>query len=178
MFLQKNIKSFLIFFSLAVGMVGLSYLSVPLYDLFCRVTGFGGTTSVAVESSSVPILDKKITIRFDANVNKDLQWSFGPEKRSLDVYIGEENIIYYKAKNIGKQASVGTSTFNVTPHKSGNYFVKIECFCFNEQRLEAKEEILMPVKFYVEPDIIDDALMDNVNEITLSYSFFKVQQKG
>lgn len=159
-----------------VGMIGLMtalvVYSPELYNLFCKVTGYGGTTQRAVASSGV-ILDQKITVKFDATVAKGFNWKFKPVQRSMDVHIGETVVVNYIAKNLGKTPLVGSAIYNVTPEIAGSFFNKIECFCFTEQKLEAGEEIEMPVSFYVDPEIVTDKSGKTVNEITLSYVFFE-----
>ncbi|WP_181705911.1 cytochrome c oxidase assembly protein [Chthonobacter rhizosphaerae] len=158
--------------SFACFMVGAAYASAPLYDLFCRVTGYGGTPQIVSGADGVQVLDRDITVRFDANVAPGLKWSFTPDQRAVTLKIGEMRTINYRAKNISDEPSVGTATFNVTPDASGAYFSKIACFCFTEQRLEPGEEIEMGVTFYVDPAIVDDADTASVKTITLSYTFF------
>ena len=154
------------------GMLGLSFAAVPLYDLFCRVTGYGGTTQVAA-SGAGQILDREMVVRFDSSVNRKLPWHFTPEVVKLKVRVGETNLASYTATNQGDAPLVGTATFNVTPDKMGQYFNKIECFCFQEQLLEPGESMSMPVTFYVDPEIINDKYAKEVKTITLSYTFFK-----
>ncbi len=155
------------------GMVGLSFAAVPLYDMFCRVTGYGGTTQQASEPSQHAV-DRVITVRFDASVNGALPWAFQPVERAVEMQVGENALAFYRARNLADAPVVGTATFNVTPQKAGVYFTKVECFCFTEQRLAAGEAIDMPVAFYVDPEFADDPEMDDVNTITLSYTFFRV----
>ncbi len=156
---------------MVVGMVGLAYAAVPLYRIFCQVTGYGGTTQVGV-GPSANILDEITTIRFDGNVMKDLNWTFRPAQGPMDIKIGETNIARYTATNLGSEPSTGTSVFNVTPNWAGQYFVKIECFCFTEQRLAPGETVEMPVEFYVDPAIVEDDAFEGLSTITLSYTFF------
>lgn len=156
-------------------MVGASYAAVPLYDLFCRVTGFGGTTQVAEAESDV-VIDRVITIRFDGNVSRNLPWEFKPEKRSVTFKMGETSQLAYTATNVSGGPTVGTSTFNVTPLAAGVYFNKLECFCFTEQYLASGESIDMPVVFFVDPEMDKDPELKSVKEITLSYTFFPVEQ--
>lgn len=155
----------------AAGMVGLSFAAVPLYDLFCRVTGYGGTTQQSELGSDV-ILDKKITIDFDANTGKDMPWQFRPVERKVQIRIGETGIAFYEAMNPTDKEITGTASFNVTPQKVGQYFTKIECFCFTEQTLKPGESVDMPVTFYVDPDITKNINTKEVETITLSYTFF------
>lgn len=154
-------------------MVGMSYAAVPLYELFCKVTGYGGTTQVA-ETPSDRILERDITIRFDANVAGGLPWKFKPVERSVTLKVGATGEAAYGFTNMGEVANVGTSTFNVTPPSAGIYFNKLECFCFTEQQLAAGETVEMPVVFFIDPAIAEDPELDLVNTITLSYTFFPV----
>jgi cytochrome c oxidase assembly protein subunit 11 len=153
------------------GMVGLTAAAVPLYRLFCQVTGYGGTTQRA-EAAPAQALDQTITVRFNADVADDLPWSFEPEQRQLAVRIGEQSLAFFRARNRGDQAIAGQATFNVTPFKAGPYFSKIACFCFEEQILQPGEEIDMPVSFYVDPAIVSEPDTQDVHTITLSYTFF------
>ena len=152
-------------------MVGAAYAAVPLYELFCRVTGFGGTTQVAEQASDV-VLERIVTIRFDGNVNRDLPWEFKPEQRSVTLKMGETGQLSYLAKNVSSGPTVGTSTFNVTPLEAGAYFNKLQCFCFTEQALVSREQVEMPVIFFVDPEMDKDPALKHVKEITLSYTFF------
>ena len=160
---------------IVAGMVGVSFAAVPLYTLFCQVTGFGGTTQRASLSPDAPI-GRVMTVRFDANVaGTDLPWTFEPIQREVKVQVGEERLAYYRARNNGPVALTGTATFNVTPHKAGLYFQKIACFCFAEQRLEPGESLEMPVSFFIDPDIVKDANLTEVATVTLSYTFFRAK---
>ena len=153
-------------------MGGVVIYSPELYNMFCAATGYGGTTQRVTQDSGV-VLDEQITVRFDATVSKALNWEFKPLQRSMKVRIGETVVAKYTAKNLDKEAIVGSATYNVTPEIAGSYFNKIECFCFTEQRLEAGEQIEMPVSFYVDPEIVTDKSGRRLNEITLSYVFFE-----
>ena len=160
---------------LCVAMVGLAYASVPLYNIFCRVTGWGGTTQVA-DSLPAPedIIDREITVRFDANTARDLRWDFRPEVKAITLKIGARGLTNFIAMNrVGVCRLAGTAVFNVTPLKAGKYFHKIQCFCFDEQILQPGQEVNMPVLFYVDPKLHEDENMEDVKVITLSYSFFK-----
>jgi cytochrome c oxidase assembly protein subunit 11 len=157
--------------SVIVGMVGLTAAAVPLYRWFCQVTGYGGTTQRA-EAAPEGQLDQTITVRFNADVARDLPWSFAPVERAVEVRLGEQHLAFYRAHNAGDRAVVGSATFNVTPFKAGVYFSKIACFCFEEQTLQAGETVDMPVSFYVDPAILDDPATRDVRAITLSYTFF------
>jgi cytochrome c oxidase assembly protein subunit 11 len=156
-------------------MVGAAYAAVPLYSWFCRTTGFGGTPVVA-EAAPVKVLDRKVTVRFDANVASGLPWKFEPEQVSIDVRIGQVVTIYYRAVNDSARETVGQATYNVSPPTVGGYFAKINCFCFTEQRLRPHESRDMPVVFYVDPALAGDSEQDDLNTITLSYTMYPVQQ--
>jgi len=153
-------------------MVGLVAASVPLYQLFCRVTGYGGTPQTA-SAAPGPVTDRPITVRFDSSVAKDVPWRFEPVTRQIKTTLGEQVLTSYRATNTGSEAVIGTATFNVTPEKAGRYFNKIECFCFSEQRIEPGQSIDMPVTFFVDPGLADDPYSNEVNAITLSYTFFR-----
>ena len=160
--------------SVVAGMTALSFAAVPLYDLFCRVTGYGGTTQVAAKASDV-IVDRVVRIRFDASMNSSLDWRFQPVQREMSMKIGESAIAFYHAKNLSEAVTTGTATFNVTPLKVGKYFTKIDCFCFTEQQLEPGQAVDMPVTFYVDPEMVKDRNLDDVTTITLSYTFFSAE---
>ncbi len=156
---------------LTAGMLGMAYAAVPLYQWFCQVTGYAGTTQRA-EAPTGTILERDITVRFDANTSSALDWQFEPQERAITLKIGEKGQTAYVARNLGGDASYGTATFNVSPGVAGAYFNKIECFCFTEQKLAGGEQVDMPVIFFVDPDIVNDPLLKDINTITLSYTFF------
>ena len=156
-------------------MVGLAYASVPLYQLFCQVTGYGGTTQVTDIAADAVVPNHPIKVRFDANTNPALNWRFEAVDAPLTLNPGEEVVINYRATNLGDTASTGTSTYNVTPVKAGPHFMKIDCFCFIEQTLQPGQSVLMPVRFYIDPEIVADSSTVDVDEIILSYTFFAVQ---
>ena len=158
--------------TLVVGMVGLSYAAVPLYDLFCRATGYGGTTMVATEVPN-QIGEREMTVRFNASVNRDLPWRFRPVQVSVTVRVGEPTLAFYRVENTSERTIVGTATYNVTPLKAGEYFSKIDCFCFTEQVLQPGEIAELPVSFFVDPSIADDPEMGRISTLTLSYTFFE-----
>ena len=162
--------------SVAGGMVGLAFASVPLYRLFCQVTGYGGTPRIAVIAKDAPATERTITIRFDSNIGGGLPWRFQPEQRETTARPGEPILALYRAKNLSDTPMLGTATFNVTPFKAAPYFAKIDCFCFVEQRLAPGEEASMPVSFYVDPEIFDDPKTRDVRTITLSYTFFRATE--
>ncbi|MDC0131988.1 cytochrome c oxidase assembly protein [Alphaproteobacteria bacterium] len=161
---------------MAVLMIGAAYAAVPLYDLFCRVTGFGGTTQVAQAAPGVAS-ERIVTIRFDATVNRKMPWDFAAPIDPIAVKVGESGLAFYRAHNLTDQTITGTATYNVSPAKVGIYFSKIDCFCFTEQVLAPGQSVDMPVSFFVDPDILTDREMDDVKTITLSYTFFKAQQE-
>ena len=153
-------------------MIGLAYASVPFYDWFCRVTGFGGATGVA-EVASDEILDQEITIRFDAGTAKDMPWDFKPEVRTMTMRIGETGLAFYEAHNPTDRPIAGTASYNVAPYQAGGFFSKIDCFCFELQVLQPGETVMMPVTFFVDPEIVDDREGKYIHTITLSYTFYE-----
>jgi len=156
------------------GMIGMAYAAVPLYAMFCQMTGYGGTTQ-RVEQYSDRVLDKKITVRFDANVSGGLPWDFKPVQRDITMKIGETAQIHYAASNPFSTPTAGRATFNVTPEMAGAYFNKVECFCFTDTTLKPGETLDMPVVFYVDPDIVDVPELKDITTITLSYTFFPIE---
>lgn len=156
------------------AMVGLAYASVPLYQLFCQVTGYGGTTQISGDAAVEILPDHPVRVRFDANTNPALNWRFEAVDAPVTLNPGEEVVINYRATNLGDTASAGTSTYNVTPVKAGPHFMKIDCFCFIEQTLQPGESVLMPVRFYIDPDIASEPGTADIDEIILSYTFFPV----
>ncbi len=173
----KARRVMLICVSVVVLMIGAAYASVPLYDLFCRVTGYGGTTNQSDTESAV-ILDRDVTVRFDSNVARGLNWKFEALQGPQHLKVGETGLAFYRATNLSDQPIVGTATYNVTPQKAGAYFMKIECFCFTEQRIEPGQSIDMPVTFYIDPEIVDEEYLDDVETFTLSYTFFEKEDEG
>lgn len=157
-------------------MVGLAFASVPLYDLFCRMTGYAGTTQVATKAPDQPG-ERVVTIRFNADTAQGLPWGFRPEQVSMQVRVGEEHMAFYKAVNRSGRPITGTATFNVQPDQAGIYFQKLACFCFTEQTLAPGQSVDMPVSFFVDPAMADDPAMARVNTITLSYTFFEAPAK-
>src|SRR5277367_1296489 len=156
---------------IAVPTVAVCY-SVPLYRMFCQATGFGGTTRRAASSGDV-VLDRMVEVRFSTAVEPGMPWRFVPLQRAMQVHLGEKAMAYFQAENLSKEALTGHATFNVTPEKTGPYFVKIQCFCFNEERLEPGATAQMPVEFFVDPKLADDRNNDDITTITLSYTFFR-----
>ena len=154
-------------------MGALAWASVPFYDWFCRVTGFGGATNVAEGDSDV-ILEQTIKVRFDASLERDMPWTFKPEVREMEVRIGETALAFYEAHNPTDLPVAGQAAYNVTPYEAGGFFDKIECFCFTEQVLQPGETVMMPVSFFVDPAIVDDREGQYVHTITLSYTFYQI----
>ncbi|MEM8694924.1 MAG: cytochrome c oxidase assembly protein [Pseudomonadota bacterium] len=174
---QKNRRSATMAALLVAGMIALGFASVPLYRIFCQVTGFGGTTQrVEAMSADVAATGRMITVRFDSNTARDLPWNFAPERNTETVQIGERALAFYRAENLGTGPVSGTATFNVTPLEAGRYFNKIQCFCFTEQILQPGENVRMPVTYFVDPAILDDPDIGDVEEITLSYTFYPMDE--
>lgn len=173
--MSKNLSLALNLAALAVGMLMLAYASVPLYRLFCQVTGYGGTTQEATAPAPGSI-GREITLRFNADTDPNLPWEFKPGQRSQRVRIGEQALAFYTASNKNNVPVKGHAVYNVVPHEAGQYFVKIECFCFREQTLAAKESVHMPVSYYIDPAIVDDPDLKGIETITLSYTFFAVKK--
>jgi len=157
---------------LVAGMTALSFASVPLYRLFCQVTGYGGTPQIATVRPDT-VGEREITVRFNSDVDPKLPWAFQPLQRAVKVKVGEEKLAFFQATNRSDKPLVGTATFNVTPLKAGLYFNKIQCFCFDEQRLDPGESADMPVSFFIDPEILKDPNLNDVQTITLSYTFFR-----
>lgn len=164
--------------ALALGMLMLAYASAPLYDLFCRLTGYGGTTARSAEGFPAEALDRTVTIRFNADIARDLPWQFAPVQREMTVRIGERALAFYTARNMLDVPVKGNAVYNVTPFKAGPYFNKIECFCFQEQTLQPKQEVRMPVSFFVDPAILKDLDAADTHTITLSYTFYPIKEKS
>jgi cytochrome c oxidase assembly protein subunit 11 len=158
--------------SVVVFMGGMGFASVPLYDLFCRVTGYGGTTQVASGESDV-VLDETVRVRFDASKDRGFPWEFRPVERTMEVRLGETNLAFYEAYNPTDRPIAGIASFNVTPFAAGVHFAKIQCFCFEFQVLQPGERVQMPVSFFVDPAMLDDPDAYNIRQITLSYTFYE-----
>ena len=176
---RKNGRTAALAALMVAAMVGLAFASVPLYRIFCQVTGFAGTTmkvDEAVAAQVRPVPGQSVSVRFDANTDRNLAWRFQPVQTHRTVPIGERNMALYRARNMSSRPLTGTATFNVTPLQAGKYFNKIQCFCFTEQTLQPGQEMQMPVIFYVDPAILDDPTVRNITEITLSYTFYPVEQ--
>lgn len=181
---QNNMRVGLLAGAFALSMLGMGYAAVPLYQLFCQVTGFGGTTQRASEgdaaqaerlakAASLP----NISVRFDGNTAYDMPWEFAPAQVKQTIQIGQRDLAFYNARNYSDVPITGTASFNVEPEYVGQYFNKVQCFCFTEQRLEPGEEMRMPVLFYVDPAILEDENAAKVEQITLSYTFHRVKEE-
>lgn len=169
---------------MAVAMLGLGYAAVPLYRLFCQVTGFAGTTQKATEAQAITAEQfarsagaPMISIRFDANTGRDMPWSFRPRQVTDTVQIGQRDMAIYEARNNSHLPITGTATFNVEPEQAGKYFNKVQCFCFTEQTLQPGQSVTMPVLYFVDPKALDDPNMKDVKQITLSYTFHRAKEQ-
>lgn len=159
--------------SLVIFMGALAWASVPFYDWFCRVTGFGGVTGVS-DVAPEDVLDQTITVRFDGSLNNHMPWEFKPVAREMEVRIGESGLAFYEAYNPTDRPVAGSASYNVTPYQAGGFFNKIDCFCFEEQVLQPGERVQMPVTFYVDPEIVEDRDGKHIHTITLSYTFYEI----
>ncbi|MBY6136524.1 cytochrome c oxidase assembly protein [Nocardioides marinus] len=173
MALQGPQKTVVQLVGVVVVMGGLSWASVPFYDWFCRVTGFGGVTQVATTGSDT-VLDQTIKVRFDGSKQRGMPWEFKPVQREMEIKLGETGLAFYEAYNPTDRPVAGQASYNVTPYQAGYFFEKIDCFCFTEQVLQPGERVQMPVTFYVDPEIIDDRDAKYVHTITLSYTFHEI----
>lgn len=182
---RSNAKVGLYAALLAFAMLGMGYAAVPLYRIFCQVTGFGGTTqraslgdAIAAEFAGKQVAGATVSVRFDANVDSDLPWTFRAEQVTQTVKLGERQMAFYYARNNSDLPVTGTASFNVSPVQTGQYFNKIQCFCFTEQTLQPGQEVQMPVLFFIDPRIADDPNAANVEQITLSYTFHRSEPAG
>jgi cytochrome c oxidase assembly protein subunit 11 len=178
---MKNNKELLFaLLSLVIGMILLSFAAVPIYNIFCKATGYGGTTQKFSDNKSYKMHNKignrNITVNFDSNLDPKLDFYFKPEQRYIVIKPGENAIVFYKLKNLSDKDIYATALYNVTPNKVGKFFYKIQCFCFEEQLIKAHEEQILPVSFYIDPLLEDDVTLKEVNEITLSYIFYKLEK--
>ena len=177
--LPANAAIAIVCLAAVVGMIGASYASVPLYRIFCQVTGYGGTTARADNSQGIPVVDRNITVRFDANIAPSLSgMKFRPMQRDVTVKLGEVRKIEYYAENNTDHAVHATATFNLTPQQAGAYFNKLECFCFTETVIQPGEKVKMPVVFFVDPELIDEAETRDIHTVTLSYTMFPSTSDG
>ena len=169
---SRNLRTGIGLMGIVVAMVALSFAAVPLYRAFCEATGFNGTTQRA-DGAGVAVSQRTIDVRFDASVSPELPWRFFPKQKQVTVHLGEPMVIYYRAENLSNQTVTGQATFNVVPLTAGQFFNKIQCFCFQEQTLKPGESVDMAVQFYVDPALAKDPDVKNASEITLSYTFFR-----
>ena len=168
--IEKKKLTPLVLAGIFVLMLGLSYASVPLYEIFCRVTGFGGTTQVANNAPKI-VLDKVVSVRFDTNVN-NLPWDFKAKKNVMDVKVGQVNKIEFEVLNYSDEPTAGVASFNVSPSSFGKYYSKLGCFCFEKQELKAGEKATYVMTFYLDPEMVNDATVKNLDDVTMSYTFF------
>jgi cytochrome c oxidase assembly protein subunit 11 len=170
--LDRNQKVFATCGVIVVSMVGMAYAAVPLYDLFCRVTGYGGTTQIA-QYDATQILDREVTVRFSATNARGFPWEFEPLQREMTVRVGETALAFYRATNTTDRPVTGVASYNVSPFKMGPYFSKLECFCFTEQTLQPGQSMDMPVIFFVDPLMDEEGRLDDITTLTLSYTFWQ-----
>lgn len=173
MAMNRNTRTVFQVAAVGVFMGGLAWASVPLYDWFCRVTGYGGATNTAAAGSE-EILDQTIKVRFDASQERGFPWQFKPMQREMELRIGETGLAFYEAYNPTNRPVAGSSSYNVTPFEAGSFFVKIDCFCFQEQVLQPGERVQMPVTFYVDPELVTDRDAKYTHTITLGYTFYEI----
>ena len=172
---DKNARLAWTMVAIVGGMLGLSYAAVPLYEAFCKATGFAGTPLVAEGSVDRPVIGRTVEVRFDSNTDANLPWQFQPVERSVKVHLGEEKLVFFRATNLSQRPIVGTATYNVTPEWTAGWFNKIQCFCFTEQLLQPGQSVDMPVLFFVDADMNKDRRYDDVRTITLSYTFYEAK---
>lgn len=175
--IRKNAHTGLMVLAIVIAMIGLSFASVPLYRLFCQATGFGGTTQTA-QNLPEQVLERQITVKFNADTGLNMPWDFKPDMREITVHLGEKGLASFTAHSRLPRPTTGTALYNVTPPKAGKYFHKIQCFCFDKQTLEPGQTISMPVVFYVDPALDQDPNMADVKTITLSYTFYEADSKA
>ncbi len=175
--MKSHRSSVLPLVAVALGMLMLSYAAVPFYNLFCKVTGFGGTTGRAT-SAPLTVARRQISVRFNSDTDPALPWKFEPIEKEVTVHVGENRLVAFRATNESAKETKGTATYNVTPHLAGQYFEKIQCFCFEEQRLKPGETVTMPVSFFIDPAILDDPNLRELKNITLSYTFFSYDSRN
>lgn len=174
--MNRNIRTAILAATAVVGMGGVGFASVPLYRMFCQVTGFAGTTQRGAEAPGA--IGDKVVVRFDTNTNPALGWEFKPERASETVDIGARDMAFFTARNVSGRLVTGTATFNVTPSQAGKYFTKIQCFCFTQQTLQPGEKVRMPVIFFVDPKMLTDPDARDIRAITLSYTFYPVDSNA
>lgn len=169
---KRMARTAMIASAVVAGMTGLAFAAVPIYDAFCKVTGYGGTTQEA-QAAPTQILDRRIEVRFDANISPDLPVEFAPKQNSESLRIGETGLAFYRVRNTSDETIVARATYNVTPHIAGQYFAKLECFCFTDRVIAPGQEADLPVVFFVDPEIVSDPDTADINTLTLSYTFFR-----
>eukprot|EP00049_Salpingoeca_infusionum_P007974 m.128737 g.128737 ORF g.128737 m.128737 type:complete len:222 (-) comp13875_c1_seq18:280-945(-) len=179
---KNDLDTMIYLASTLIGVIGFSYASVPLYRAFCQATGYGGTVNKHAEDrlkveDMVPIEERELTVRFNADTSANMQWKFRPQQKEVKLVPGETALAFYTATNPTDKAVTGISTYNVVPYEAGLYFNKIQCFCFEEQRLNPNESVDMPVFFYIDPEFAEDPNLVDVDDITLSYTFFKAREQ-
>jgi cytochrome c oxidase assembly protein subunit 11 len=172
--MDKNARIAWTLVLVTAGMLGMAYAAVPLYEAFCKATGFAGTPLVA-QSDDRPVIARTVKVRFDTNVDPGLAWRFEPEQREVTVHLGEEKLVFFRATNLSQRPIVGAANYNVTPERTAGWFDKIQCFCFTEQLLKPGQSVDMPVTFFVDPDMAKDRAYDDINTITLSYTFHEAK---
>lgn len=175
--MRKNALTAMIASAVVVGMSGLAFAAVPLYQAFCRATGFGGVTQTAAAAPS-RVLERRIEVRFDANVAPDLPVAFAPKQRAQSLRIGETGLAFYRIRNLSDQAIVARASYNVTPHVAGAYFFKTECFCFNDRVLAPGEEADLPLVYFISPELVSDPDTSGLGQLTLSYTFFRAADQS
>jgi cytochrome c oxidase assembly protein subunit 11 len=172
--MDKNARIAWTLVLVTAGMLGMAYAAVPLYQAFCKATGFAGTPLVA-QSDDRPVIKRTVEVRFDTSVDPNLAWRFEPVEREVTVHLGEEKLVFFRATNNSQRPIVGTATYNVTPERTAGWFDKIQCFCFTEQLLQPGQTVDMPVVFFVDPDMDKDRAYNDINTITLSYTFYEAK---
>ena len=173
--MPSNKKTLVILSGIGVAMLGLGFASDPLYDTFCKVTGYGGTPKIADENQS-EIIDRTVTVELDSNVAQDLPWKFRPDQRRMDVKLGQSGLAYYTVENTSDEVVTGVANFNVMPVKVAPFFIKTECFCFEEQTIQPGEKLNLPVIFFVDPQLDEDSRFNEIKTMTLSYTFFPTEE--
>lgn len=171
---DKNARLAWAMVAVVAGMLGMAYAAVPLYQAFCRATGFAGTPLIA-QSDDHPVIDRTVMVRFDTNVDPNLPWRFEPVQREVKVHLGEQKLVFFRATNLSQRPIVGSANYNVTPERVAGWFDKIQCFCFTEQLLKPGQSVDMPVLFFVDPDMNKDRRYDDINTVTLSYTFHEAK---
>ena len=172
--MDKNARIAWTLVLVTAGMLGMAYAAVPLYQAFCKATGFAGTPLVAQQGER-PVIKRTVTVRFDTNVDPGLAWRFEPEQREVKVQLGEQKLVFFRATNLSQRPIVGSANYNVTPERTAGWFDKIQCFCFTEQLLKPGQSVDMPVLFFVDADMDKDRRYDDINTITLSYTFHEAK---